>query len=157
MLPAGRQAPDFELTSTSGETESLGAILRERPAVLVFFKINCPTCQLTMPFVQRMANDASPESPRLLPISQNNLKDTADFLQHFGLRLPVLLDRAEEGYPVSNNFRIDHVPTFFSIQPDGSIAHSFTGFVKSEMEELGLRFGVQTFRPDEQVPFAKPG
>ncbi len=157
MLQPGETAPDFRLKTTEGGTESLMTILRHGPAVVVFFKINCPTCQLAMPFVQRIADGASPGTPRLIAISQNTRSETLEFLQHFGMRIPTLLDPAKDGYKASNGFRIDHVPTFFSIAPDGIVDRSFTGFVKSELEDLGARFGVATFRPDEKVPLMKPG
>lgn len=78
-------------------------------------------------------------------------------MKQFGLNLPVFLDGFEDGYPASNAFRIDHVPTFFGIRPEGKVEFSFTGFVKTDLEAMGRAAGVETFGKDEQVPAMKPG
>jgi len=145
------KAPGFELTSLSGGQRSLAELLTEGPLVLVFFKISCPTCQLALPFVDRLARAGG----RLLAISQDDAQGTRQFNQRFNIGMEMLLDG--KGYPASNAYGIEYVPTFFEIGKDGQIEHSFTGFVKSEMESLGRRFGIETFRKDENVPALKAG
>jgi hypothetical protein len=71
--------------------------------------------------------------------------------------MPMLLDREEEGYPVSNAFGITHVPSLFLIEPDGTISLASEGFVKSDLESIGERAGVTPFRQDEKVPAWKAG
>ena len=51
MLGAGERAPAFELQDVRGGKRSLDEILAGGAAVLAFFKITCPTCQLMMPFL----------------------------------------------------------------------------------------------------------
>jgi len=153
MLSAGARAPQFVLKDLDGTEHSLDGLREQGPAVLVFFKVSCPTCQLALPFVERIAAKA----PRLIAISQDPAPATRDFRSYFHLSMPMLLDPAGDGYAVSNAFGITHVPTFFLISADGMVEHSFTGFVKTDLEELGRQYGVETFRPDEKVPFLKPG
>jgi hypothetical protein len=43
------------------------------------------------------------------------------------------------------------------VEPDGAISLSVTGFSKRELEALGKRAGVETFRPEEDVPEWKAG
>ncbi len=146
MLEAGTKAPPFP--RARGQTD--------KPLVLIFFKVGCPTCQFTMPFVQRIA-DAAESSATFLAVSQDDEAATREFYDTYGLRIPHVLDTKEERYPGSNAFRIEFVPTFFVISPDGMILQSFTGFVKSELESLGARFGIKDFLKGEKVPALKPG
>jgi peroxiredoxin len=144
-------APPFELTSLTGGRRSLADLLAEGPVVLVFFKISCPTCQFALPFVDRLARAGG----HLVAISQDDAEGTRQFNARFGIQMDVLLDG--KGYPASNAYGIEYVPTFFEINKDGQIEHSFTGFVKSELETLGRRFGTETFHRNENVPALKAG
>ena len=55
MLSVGGKAPDFVLPTLSGIEVSLGEMTRSGPVLLAFFKISCPTCQYTFPFLERLA------------------------------------------------------------------------------------------------------
>ena len=55
-LTSGKTAPDFSLTGLDGETHSLGSLLHGGPVVVAFFKISCPVCQFTFPYLQRIAD-----------------------------------------------------------------------------------------------------
>ena len=146
MLPPGTKAPEFALAQR----------LTDKPLVLVFFKVGCPTCQFTMPYVQRIADGAASRAT-FLAVSQDDESATREFYETYSLRFPVLLDKSTDKYPGSNAYQIEFVPTFFVISPAGMITHSFTGFVKNELEALGKQFGVKTFRDGEKVPALKPG
>jgi peroxiredoxin len=154
MLDPGTPAPSFQLTTLDGTSLALSQVLAKGPALLAFFKVGCPVCQLTFPFVERMAaNDAV----QILGISQDDVKGTREFNDRFGVTFPTLLDESKSGYPVSNQFGISSVPTFFLIETDGSISKSFSGFSKRDLEELGERMRVKPFQPDEKVPEFKAG
>ena len=45
----------------------------------------------------------------------------------------------------------------FVVEKDGGIASSSTGFSKRDLESLGERAGVRTFRPEDNVPEWKAG
>ena len=151
MLAEGTAAPDFQL----GDLR-LTEALKSGPMLLAFFKISCPTCQLAMPFLQRLADAAGPESPRLVAISQDNATATGQFAAHFRIGLETLLDEAP-GYRVSNLYGLRNVPTLYLIEPDGCISMAMSGFSKAHLEALGERYGGSPFRPGEQVPAMRPG
>ncbi len=153
MLSAGTKAPVFTLEDTSGHRQGLPTALSSGPALIVLFKISCPVCQLAMPYVERISKG----SLQVIPISQDDERATERFRRSFGLTLPVLLDREEQGYPVSNSFGISHVPALFLVEPDGVISMSVNGFVKRDFAALGDRAGVETFRPEDKVPEWKAG
>lgn len=152
MLTTGSTAPQFTLNDLEGSPHSLAQVLTNGPVLLVLYKISCPTCQLTLPFLSRIASGAL----QILAISQDDAAATRKFQARFGA-LPTLLDREEEGYPVSNAFGIDHVPSLFLIEPDGIISLATEGFVKAELESIGARAGLPPFHQDETVPLWKAG
>jgi peroxiredoxin len=157
MLEAGAKAPDFRLDSLTGTPRSLKEIASQGPALIAFFKVSCPVCQYTFPFLERMYKGRSESSPSVFAISQDNAEATREFLEEFGITFPTLLDRGEQGYPASNAYGISFVPSLFLIEPNGAISWSLSGFHKKELEAVGEKFGVQPFLPGEQVPEAKSG
>jgi peroxiredoxin len=154
-VAAGAKAPSFRLTGVDGSTRSLQDILAGGPALFVFYKISCPVCQLTAPYLERLAaNDARLQ---IVGISQDDASATRGFTSRFGLTFPTLLDTSEDGYPASNAYGITSVPSVFVIEPDGTVSRSFHGFSKRDFEELGARVGVSPFGPEDHVPEWKAG
>jgi len=153
-LETGARAPAFRLQSLAGAAVSLDDILAKGPALLAFFKIGCPVCQLTFPFLERLAGGSGIQ---IIGISQDDFAATTAFNQRFGVTFPTLLDQAKENYPASNAFGITNVPTLFLVEPDGHIANTISGFSKRDLEALGARVGMQAFRADENVPEWKAG
>ena len=154
LLKTGSRAPDFRLLRVDGQETSLRDITAKGPALLAFFKISCPVCQLTAPFLDRISAAGS------LPIygvSQNGPEDTREFNRRFGVSFPVLLDSEENGYQVSNAFGITSVPTMFLIERDGTVSNVIEGWVKRDVAELGGRAGVNPFRESDNVPEWKAG
>jgi peroxiredoxin len=154
MLEAGARAPAFQLKDLKGTTVSLDEILLKGPALLAFYKIGCPVCQLTFPYLERLAAGSSIQ---VIGISQDDLGATEGFNQRFGVTFPTLLDQAKESYPASNAFGITNVPSLFLVEPDGHIASASSGFSKRDLEALGGRAGVIPFRMGENVPEWKAG
>src|SRR5580765_2401694 len=53
-IEVGQSAPGFSLKALDGKEYSLTSLLERGPVVLAFFKISCPVCQFTFPFLQRL-------------------------------------------------------------------------------------------------------
>ena len=147
MVGVGEQAPGFRLGSFS--LEGLTG-----PVLLAFFKITCPTCQLTFPFLQRLADRGG---PRTVGISQDDAAGTAEFNEAFGVRFETVSDPAGEGYRVSNAYGLTHVPGLVLVEPDGRISWASEGFSRPALEALAARFGVGLFEATDRVPNFKPG
>ncbi len=153
-LEAGARAPEFRLPQLDGGDVGLAEIISKGPALLVFFKISCPVCQLAFPFFERLSQMGS------LPvygISQNNARDTREFARRFGVHFPTLLDAESARFPVSNDYGLTNVPTAYLIDRDGSIAQTIHGWNKRQMAELGAAGGAVLFRQGENVPEWKAG
>jgi peroxiredoxin len=156
VLQPADKAPDFELPLLTGGTWWLAEALRERLVLLAFFKISCPTCQLTFPFLQRLADSAHKDAPRVVAISQDNVSDTTAFQQRFGVSIPTLIEDSRT-WATSNSYQIASVPSLFLIAQDGIISHSSEGFHRAELEKLAELFAVPIFGPEDHVPIVKPG
>jgi peroxiredoxin len=155
LVEAGRSAPDFELSSLDGGKKSLKDILSRGPALLAFFKVDCPVCQFTFPFLERLHAGASKDAPQIIAVSQDSASATRQYNQEFGISFPSLLDG--KGYPVSNAFGISSVPSLFLIEQDGTVAWVEEGFSRQGLEMLGTRAGAAPFQPGEYVPEWRPG
>jgi peroxiredoxin len=159
MLAAGVRAPDIELREPAGGTRSLRSILEQGPALVAFFKVSCPICQYTFPFLERIYQGAGDgrAAVQIIGISQDNAQATGEFAAEFGISFPLLLDEARAGYAASNAFGISSVPSLFLVEPDGTIALGESGFSRRGLAAVGERTGVAPFRPDERVPELRPG
>jgi peroxiredoxin len=152
MLSAGSKAPAFSLQDLEGSPHSLTEILSRGPVLLVFYKISCPTCQFTLPFLERIANGTLP----IVAISQDDAAGTRRFQAKFGT-LVTLIDSEDEGYPAGNAFGIAYVPSLFLVEPDGTISLTSEGFVKADLEAIAARAALPIFRARESVPAWKAG
>ena len=148
LLQAGAKAPDFRLRSVDDKEFSLTEMASRGTALLAFFKISCPVCQLTFPFLERVHQAGK---LAVYGVSQNNLKDTQQFAARFGTTFPMLLDTEQSGFPVSNAYGISSVPTMFLVERDGSIAQVMEGWRRDEMAAIGA------VGPADNVPQWKAG
>lgn len=161
-IAAGKSAPPFELAGMDGKAYSLAEALKRGPVLAAFFKVSCPTCQYTLPFVERLYQQLLAHGVQVWGVSQDNARDSQRFASAYGLTFPILID--PEPYEISQAYGIDHVPTLFLIAPDGQVEISGDGFAKSDLLEiqkwLARHFGVAPsalFLPNEKVPEFKPG
>lgn len=151
MLAAGMKAPDFELAGEDRKPVRLSALLSGGPVLVAFFKVSCPVCQYTFPFLERLAGAAA-----VLGISQDKAAATADFRRAFGITFPIVFDAAP-AYSVSNAFGITSVPSLFLVGEDGTVAVSGSGFSRADLETIGSGLGTPPFREGERVPEFRPG
>ena len=154
LLEAGSRAPGFHLELLTGGATTLADILTHGPILLAFFKVTCPICQLTFPFLERI--HAAGNLP-VYGISQNDPDDTREFNREFGVTFPTLLDTEESGFPASNDYGISSVPTMFLVEPGGRVSQVIEGWRKTDMQNLGAQTGASLFQPGEYVPEWKAG
>lgn len=154
MILQGAAAPAFTLPALDGPPVSLAELSRDRPALVVFFKVSCPVCQLTLPFLNRLLPS---DKLNVVTISQDDSTLTQRFRARFGVTVPALLDAEEKGYPASNAYQLTNVPSLFLVEPGGTISLAVSGFSKADLETVAARAGVELFHPDESVPAWRPG
>jgi peroxiredoxin len=161
-LTAGKAAPPISLQTTDGQNASLADALAKGPVVAVFFKVSCPVCQFTFPFIERIYEKYGGANVTFWGISQDDARDTIRFMRDYGIKFPVLIDA--RGYPASDQYGLTNVPTVFLIAPDGKIEISSVGFAKADLERISAEAARATVKPasplfnaGEVVPAYKPG
>lgn len=162
-IVAGNTAPGFSLKALDNKEYSLATLIERGPVVVAFFKISCPVCQFTFPFLERLHNRYGGDGVTFLGISQDDARSTTKFAKDYGITFPILLDD-ENGYEVSNAYVLTNVPTLFFIDSDSTVKVSSMGFDKKDLEKIAAELAERKkislaplFRHDEVVPANKPG
>ncbi|HEY4490723.1 MAG TPA: TlpA disulfide reductase family protein [Acidobacteriota bacterium] len=148
MLKVNQTAPDFTLPRFDGDDSAFYQDAGGGIAVLVFYKFSCPTCQYTMPFIQKIY-DAYGDAFYFVAIAQDDAEKTAEFRKDYAISMPTLLDIPP--YPASNKYKIDTVPSTFLVEPDRKIRYCGDGFVKQELLNLADVLAEKSGRPQIEV------
>lgn len=151
-LREGQIAPDAELHTVGGGAVRISQLTARGPVLLAFYKDTCPTCQLTMPLLNR----AREGKIAIYGVSQDNLERTKAFAGDFGIEYELLIDPAD-AYTASNEFGITTVPSMFVISPERKVLWASLGFMKVDIESLAELIGVEILTKADDVPVAKPG
>lgn len=162
ILTAGKSAPNFQLTTTTGGRLALAEGLAKGPVLLAFFKVSCPTCQFTFPFLERLYQQLHGKDVQVWGIVQDRASDGARFASTFGITFPILID--DQPYHVSRAYGLSHVPSLFLVEPGGKIEISGEGFAKADLLSIHRSLGQKLaatppalFLPAEKIPEFKPG
>lgn len=158
-IALGAKAPTFTLPAGDGTPltlELLGA-----PALLAFFRTDCPTCQLAFPVFgeieRRFRGNAN-----VVAIAQDPAAEAKPWLLEFGFEGEMLDD--SDGYEVSRAYDVQTVPTLVLVGPDGDVDLVIEGWSRHAVNSLVERFGSLTGGPTDPVseledglPHYKPG
>ncbi len=162
VVKPGSHAPAFELPDMKGERHSIQQALARGPLLVALFKVSCPTCQYTMPFLERFHKQFAGHGAQIWGVSQDNARNSQDFAAEYGITFPILID--DHPYEVSDAFGITHVPTLFLVDAQGRIELTTDGFDRKDLLAIHHRLGQQAafappplFLPNERVPEFKPG
>jgi cytochrome c biogenesis protein CcmG/thiol:disulfide interchange protein DsbE len=163
-LETGVRAPEIELSLTDGSGFSLMEARMLGSVVLAFFKVDCPVCQFTFPYLERIFKSyAATGTFTMAGISQDNAADTEAFIRRYGITFPVALDPADQ-YPASNAYGLTNVPSIFLISDECEIGESIVSWSKADMERLNRTLAelsgmppAEIFPANEDVPEFKIG
>src|SRR5690348_18504319 len=86
-IVAGNTAPEFSLKSLDQKEYSLRAVLERGPVVAAFFKISCPVCQFTFPFLERLHRRYGSIGATFLGISHADARASKRFVYQYGVTL----------------------------------------------------------------------
>jgi thiol-disulfide isomerase/thioredoxin len=119
------QAPDFTLTSLSGQKVRLSE-LRGKVVLLNFWATWCPPCREEVPSLARLANAMSNSNFQMVTVAidKEGRKAVDDYFQHAGVRLTTLLDPTGT---VGKSYGITGVPETFIIDKHGFIRKKVIG------------------------------
>lgn len=129
----GKPAPDFTLTSTTGETVSLSS-LKGNVVVLDFWASWCAPCLIALPKLQAVQKTMAGENVRVITVNLDPLEDLEPALKPLlktrGLtELTVLLGGED---PFTAEYAVDQLPHVVIINPEGTVDRVFVGYEMSE-------------------------
>ena len=160
-LEVGTLASHFTLLGTDGREYFLPQSIEGRPAVLVFFKTTCGTCDLAFPYINRLV-EAYPEGWHLWAVSQDPPDSSAEYAASHAMSYPVLLDAP--AYAVSRLYDPPATPTLFLVDRRGRVAYTTAGFSKDDLNELSRLLAMEIgaaptviARAGDGKPDFKPG
>ncbi len=147
LLKPGTKAPDFKLSSVSGDTIHL-ADLQGRVVWLCVWRVGLPECRERVRYLQSLYAKAPDEDLAIVGV---NLTDDRNILQTFlrdeAITFPCILDCSkeaetlfEEGYGITS----DGAPVSFVIGRDGKVVDAWSGFdadharAKAALQEAGV-------------------
>ena len=126
-LPAGAEAPAFELPDLDGRRVSLEQFRGQR-VLLVFFSPTCPICQEMAPELSRLPLGGGLGQPIPVVVTVGDPEANRALISEHGIRCPVLLDEDNavtmlykpEGTPAA--YLVDEVGLVAKERADGSSA-----------------------------------
>lgn len=133
-LEPGNLAPSFSLPGDDGKTHAFPTANAGKGTLIFFFKTECPTCQLTMPFVERLFQRLRGGPIGFVAVGQNDEAELDPFRKRFGLSFPVAMESAP--WQASNAYGITNVPSFFLVDAAGKVVKNLVGHSKPGLEEL---------------------
>ncbi len=121
---AGTPAPDFTLTSLSGDTVRLDA-LRGKPVVVAFWAPWCGVCGMessNLSQLRKLAGDSAHVVS--VAVAYEDEEAVRGFVQKHEVDYPVLLgDDA-----IQSAWRVDRFPTVFFVSPEGRVERAAVGY-----------------------------
>jgi peroxiredoxin len=122
---AGAPAPDFTLSTLSGETVRLEA-LRGRPVVLAFWAPWCGVCKMessNLSLLRRLAGDSA--HVLSVAVAYEDEEDVRSFAREHEVDYPVLLGGEEA---IQREWRVNSFPTVFFVSPEGRVERAVVGY-----------------------------
>jgi len=141
-IPAPQQgflAPDFELTTTTGEAVKLSN-LRGQAVLVNLWATWCPPCRAEMQSIEKVYNEYKDQGFVVLAVNmtyQDTPSDIEPFIKEQALTFPILLDKTGE---MANAYQLHSLPSSYFIGRDGIIHEVVIG---GPMAEALLRTRVE--------------
>jgi peroxiredoxin len=133
MLEVGDKAPLFTLPLIADECLSEISNDTGLPTLLVFFEADCPTCHLTLPYLDRLHERLGEEAVDILGVSQDNEAATRQLIEQLPIKFPVVLDTDLQ---VTRSYDPLAVPTLFLVSKDGEILYTQIAFDKNDLNTI---------------------
>lgn len=125
------KAPDFTLSSMTGESHQLSQYQGKNPVLLVFFATWCPPCQREVPDLIELQNKYAGKGLKIFAVNVNEPQDVVEqFAREKGINYTVLLD---SDAAVADQYEVRGIPTNVLIDRKGDIqfiGHSIPGNIE---------------------------
>jgi peroxiredoxin Q/BCP len=144
MVEEGKPAPDFELTSDSGETVRLSDF-RGKPVVLYFYpKDDTPGCTIQGKSFTATQADYKAANVEVVGVSSDDVSSHKNFCNKFGFTIDLLADTRAELLNIAGVGQSDYKGTMywdrttFVIDPEGIVRKVYTNVKPDGHEKVVL-------------------
>jgi peroxiredoxin len=135
MSLIGRPAPDFSLPGLDGKNVQLST-LKGNVVLLDFWATWCGPCRLTLPHVQKLAEDDSLAKKGLRVFGVDNAESKEliqSYLADNQFSFPVLMDASGMMW---EKYKLGGMPTAVVIGKDGIVKNAWIGFTDDNNDEI---------------------
>ncbi|PSL28366.1 peroxiredoxin [Planomicrobium soli] len=126
-LAPGEVAPDFELTTLSGEAVKLSDY-KGKKVILNFWATWCPPCKAEMPLMQNYYDDAKEENVEILAVNltteDRGIDKITEFVRAHNLTFPVPMDKEGD---IGSIYQAITIPTSYMIDTEGRVQKKHIG------------------------------
>lgn len=150
----GQPFPDFEI-----DRFSTRKAWSSGPMLLIVWRADCPTCQMTLPFIERMHK--AYRGATVVGVSQEAPDAMQEFLEENGYSFP---NYSDSNLTKSKFLHADIVPAIWVVDRQGKIRMATVGWDRNKIEEAARILSSETGLPygpivktEDQVPVLKPG
>jgi thiol-disulfide isomerase/thioredoxin len=137
----GQEATDFTLPDLSGASHTLSK-LRGQVVLLDFWASWCGPCRMTMPMVDKLANEFRGKGLVVYSVNLRESPAVAEgYIKKRGLSLPVLLDERGD---VAGKYQVVSIPSLVIVGRDGKVASHMVGAhpeedLREALSDAGIR------------------
>jgi len=137
----GQEASDFTLTDLVGASHTLSK-LRGQVVLLDFWASWCGPCRMTMPVVDKLANEFRNAGLVVYSINLRESQAIAEgYIKKRGLSVQVLLDETGD---VARQYQVSGIPALIIVGKDGKIAAHMVGAhpeedLREALSDAGIR------------------
>ena len=146
--------PNFEIDVLSVKQAKANG-----PLFVVVWQTDCPTCRLTMPFIERMSTRY--KAATVVGIAQCADAELKEFVKETGL---TMLNYADPHLKISEFLGVSSVPTYWLVGRDGKVSHMGQGWDRAKLEAIAEALARQSsvaYAPlitaQDNAPAFKPG
>lgn len=107
------------------------------PALLAFFKTDCPACHLALRYLDGLSRQVG-ERALVVAVTQDGDEPTAALAESLDLAIPI---RSDADLCASRAFGLEAVPALFLLEPQGTIRASSQGFDKADLNRFARDLG----------------
>lgn len=133
------------------EAPEVPGVERDGPRVLFFYKVTCPTCQISAPVAERLHERLG---DRFVGIGQDPREKLDQFAEDLGTAFTAISDQPP--YELSNAYGIRVVPTLFVLD-DGKVVDVSESWDRDGWNRLAAKMGALTGEAAEAVSWEGDG
>ncbi|GIV17851.1 MAG: hypothetical protein KatS3mg022_3286 [Armatimonadota bacterium] len=159
---AGDAPVDFTFQGVDGKPYSTAEARQQGLLMLVFYKVSCPVCQFTNPYLEKFQQAYAGKGFQIWGVSQDDASATASYARTYGnVTFPQVLD---EGLNATVAYDLVSVPTLYLLDSGDRILWQTAGWNREELNRVSQmiaeRLGVPAAKiveDDDPAPVFRPG